>query len=178
MYAAVLEPREAARVLEPARDERATLAARALDSSRDRFDVVGIGAHRGVARSLVQGPMRRHDARRAARQRLDHRDAEALEPRRIDERRCAAVEGRKLVVAGVTEPAHAASLRLDAAPAARADDAQLDAEALRGRDRVGEILPRLERSHGEQVVTFGARAVRRERGIDTGIGDMDAVAVD
>ena len=132
MRAAVLEPREAARVLEPARDELVAFVARALDRRRDRVDVVRVRAHRGVAGGLVERRMRRDDARRAARHRLEHRDPEALEARRVDERRRAAVESRELVVGRDSRARSRRGPRASTPPQpARADDAQLDAEPLR-----------------------------------------------
>ena len=99
-----------------------------LDPGGDRGRIARVDEHRRAARDLLgRAPGARHH-RRAAGHRLEHRDAEALVQRRVDEAARAAVERRELVVGDPAEPA----VDLDAAPARRADDAQLDAEPLRG----------------------------------------------
>src|SRR6202007_1141722 len=110
--------------------------------------------------------------------RLDDRDAEALEARGVDEGGRATVERRKLPVGGRAEPGHATTARLASTPASRADDAQLDPETLRGRDRILEVLARLERPDREEVLALRAPAVGRERRVDAGVRDVNAGAVD
>ena len=141
----------------------------------DRAGVERIDEHRGVACDLLGRSARGRDDGGAARHRLEHRDAEALVERRIDDAARAAVVRGELVVVDLAEPAHCAA-RVDAAPAARADDAQLDAGP-RGRvDRAREILARLERADGEHVVALRPRAVGREGVVDGVRDDGDLLA--
>ena len=159
---------------EAARDELVPPIERDLDCRGDRGRALGIGAHSGVAAGLVHRLVRRADDRRAARHRLDHRQPEALEARRVGEHRGAAVQARQLVVVHVAEPDDARPVeRRLLAPTFRADDRQ--PEVVAGEQRVclderREVLARLERRHGEDVVAaeLGLRAVAREDVVDSG----------
>src|SRR5207244_342237 len=101
---------------------------------------------------------------------------EALEPRRVDECRRTAILRRQIRV--VAEPGDAGPARVDSAPALRAGDAKLESDSPRGGDGVAEILARLERPDGEDVLARRARTVGTEHAVDTGIGDVNPVARD
>ena len=105
--------------------------------------------------------MRRHDSRRPARHRLEHRDAEALVQRRVCDTERTAVQAREVVVPDLALPANPLAARLDADPTRCAGDPQLDAETLRRLDRAREVLARLEGAHCENVVADSSRETRR-----------------
>src|SRR5258706_11772629 len=70
------------------------------------------------------------------------------------------------------------ALRLDTAPAPRADDAKLDAGLRRRGNRAREILARLERSDRERVIAFRTRPFGREDVVDRVRRDDDLVTRD
>ena len=125
------------------------------------------------ATSSVAPPLARHD-RCPARHRLEHRQPEPLVERGEDEAAGAAVERRELVVRYPPGPAG----NLDAAPAGRADDPQLDVGEPRGLDGPGKVLARLEGAHGEHVVAGSGRPVGAEHGLDTVGNDADPLCRD
>ena len=144
------------------RDELLAPSARSPDPVRDRGDVERVDEHRRAARNLLhRGPHGCHNGR-PARHRLEHGQPEALVERRIEDTPRAAVQGCELRVRDLAHPA----VRLDPTPPARANHAQLDSGLSCSRDRAPEILARLERRDGEDVVACRARAVRAEDGID------------
>ena len=69
------------------------------------------------AGGLVQGRVGGDDRRRAAGERLDHRDAEALEARRVGEGGGAAIQARELVVRDEAEEADALGCERTVLPA-------------------------------------------------------------
>src|SRR5207244_7464911 len=98
---------------------------------------------------------------------------EALVERGVRHARRAAVEPRELGVADLAEPANAVTRRLDPAPAASADDAQLGVGAPDGFDQTIEVLARLERADREHVLPLLRRALLRELVLDRVRDDMD-----
>ena len=68
------------------------------------------------------------------------------------------VERGQLGIGDVPEPANAGAVRLDAAPAARADDPQLETRTARTLRQPREVLARLERPDREDVVAVGGRS--------------------
>src|SRR5581483_323400 len=105
---------------------------------------------------------RGHDGA-AAGERLGDRQAEALVQRDVSETAGAAVLTRELVVVDLAEPDDVAG-NADAAPAARADHAQLTADR---RGDSHEVLSRFQRSDREHVLAARARALGREDGVDS-----------
>ena len=164
---------------ETARAELVAAPEGVLDRRGDRLRAIGIGAHRRVAARLVHRLVRRADDRCAAGHRLDHRQPEALEPRRVDERGGAAVEPCELVVVDIAEPDDARQIESGLlAPALGADDGEHEVVVPRpgeGIDERGEVLPRLERRHGEHVRTaeIGRFADGAEHAVDAGRSDTD-----
>ncbi len=139
---------------DPERDQPLALGDRPLDRGRDRSGIVGVGAHRDIARRLVHRRVRRRHDRRPARHRLDDRHPEALEARRVDGDGGAAVEAGQLLVGDEAEPTHprVVELRL-LAPALAAGDREQDVaaeEPVRLDERL-EVLARLERGDAEDV---------------------------
>ncbi len=89
---------------EPSRDELIAIGKRAANPVGELLGTLGIGAHGRVAAGLIQGLVRRDDARHATGHRLDHRDAEALEARRVHEDGRAAVQAGELGIRHATVP--------------------------------------------------------------------------
>ena len=181
---AVLEPREAARVREAARDEVVALGERALDRPRDRRRVVGIDAHGGVAARLVERRMRRR--RRTARRTPSPRARGSRSPRSATGTRTRPHRGRaaELLARRVAEPHDPRRRR---APAGR--------PSRRRRRRAASIV----RAPSRCAATSGARFFRgssvadgehvlavevaplafgRERRVDAGVRDVDTRRVD
>ena len=174
-----VRPRELGGARAAAR-RRARLRSSSSSSSRSsasgaRLDVAGREQQRGVADDLLERRALGDRERRAARERLERGEPESLVARRDAARGRAAderVDDRPRLLA---EHAHERPVdALDAAPARRADDDELEvrraarADAL---DRVGdrrEVLARLDRADGEHVRRVDADA--RDGGVDVGVG--------
>ena len=124
-------PAEAGGTFPPEPSELLAAADRLFEAGRDRGGIGGIDEYRrAVCDLLGRAAPARHD-RRAAGHRLEHGQPETLVQRRVGDAERSAVERGQLGIGDVPEPANAGAVRLDAAPAARADDPQLEARTAR-----------------------------------------------
>ena len=131
------------------------------DPRGDRFRVERVDEDRSPVGDLGRGgPDARHD-RRPGGHRLEDGQAEALVEGRVDEGRGAPVEPRELLVVDVAE-----RMNVHLAPARRARDPKLHAHESSRFGEAGEVLPRLDRPDGEDVLALRLRALRREGRLD------------
>src|SRR5919106_1402968 len=143
-------PGELAGARESERHELVAARLRLRDPGGDRGGIERVDEHRGTAGHLLcRAPARGHRGR-SARHRLENRDAEPLVERRKNEAARPSVERRELGVRDLADPAG----DVDSSPAARADDAELHFREPSGLDDPLEVLPRLQRRDGENVVAL------------------------
>ena len=135
----------------------------------DRVHVEWIHQDRRASGDLLHRSSARRDDGRSGRHRLEHRQAESLVERRIENDTSASIGSGELCVRELADPPG----DVHAAPPPRAHDAELGAGAARGLDHAAEILARLERRHGEDVISVRSRPVGGEDLVDAVRDDTD-----
>src|SRR6185437_10290635 len=133
-------PGEGTGPLDAASAERLSVGRGALDPCCDLGGVERVDEDGGSVRDLLRcAAAARHDCG-AARHRLQHRNPETLVDRRVRDTARAAIEAGELLVRDAAEPADPVAADVDPAPAALADDPQLDADEAGRLDEARQVL--------------------------------------